>query len=148
MSEFAFSISLPPFHTSWASPEHKFLGVCINDTLTWHEHVQQVSSTVSRNLNLLRRLSWFPPKSALLVFYCSYILPFFDYCDVVRGCCTKEEALFTGKADLIRGLPHTAHDHDLYYCSIWNIYWTTLLWQCHHDFPPPPLASPPNPLII
>ena len=71
----------------------KFLGVCINDTLTWHKHVQQVSSTVSRNLNLLRRLSWFLPKSALLVFYRSYILPSFDYCDVVWGCCTKEEAL-------------------------------------------------------
>ena len=61
----------------------KFLGVYINDTLTWHEHVQQVSSTVSRNLNLLWWLSWFPPKSALLVFYCFYILPSFDYCDVV-----------------------------------------------------------------
>ena len=52
----------------------KFLGVCINNTLTWREHVQQVSSTVSRNLNLLRQLSWFLPKSALLAFYRSYIL--------------------------------------------------------------------------
>ena len=28
----------------------KFLGVCINDTLTWREHVRLVSSTMSRNL--------------------------------------------------------------------------------------------------
>ena len=46
---------------------------------------------MSRNLNLLRRLSWFLPKAALLVFYHSYILPSFHYCDVIWGCCTKEE---------------------------------------------------------
>ena len=69
-----------------------FLGVCINDTLNWCEHVWLVSSTVSRNLNLLWRRSWFLPKAALLVFYCSYILPSFDYCDVVWVCCTKDEA--------------------------------------------------------
>ena len=61
--------------------------------LTWHDPVQHMSFTASRNLNLLQRLSWFLHKSALLVFYCSYILLSFDYCDVVWGCCTKEEAL-------------------------------------------------------
>ena len=35
----------------------KFLWVLINDTLVWHEHVRYVRSTMSRNLNLLRRLS-------------------------------------------------------------------------------------------
>ena len=39
---------------------------------------------------MLRRLSWFLPKAALLF---SYILPSFDYCDVVWGCCLNEEAL-------------------------------------------------------
>ena len=71
----------------------KFLGVCINDTLTWREHVQYVAATVSTNLNLLRCLSWFLPEAALLLFYRSYILPSFDYCDVVWGCCSNEEAL-------------------------------------------------------
>ena len=71
----------------------KFLRGCINDTLTWREHVQYVAATVSRNLNLLRRLSWFLPKTALLLFYCSYILPSFNHCDVVWGCCSNEEAL-------------------------------------------------------
>ena len=76
----------------------KFLRVCINDTLTWREHVQYVAATVSRNLNLLHRLSWFLPKAALLL---SYILPSFDYCDVV-WCCSNEEAL------LLEGLQNFA----------------------------------------
>ena len=78
--------------TSFPHQLSKFQCVCINDTLNWCEHVWLASSTVSRNLNLLRRLSWFVPKVALLVFYCSYILPSFNYCDVVWGYCIKDEA--------------------------------------------------------
>ena len=39
----------------------KFLGCIINDHLTWYDHVAYLSSKVSRNINLLRRLSWFLP---------------------------------------------------------------------------------------
>ena len=46
----------------------KFLGVVINDTLTWSDHVHLVHKKVSRNLNLLRRLSWFLPKPLLVLF--------------------------------------------------------------------------------
>ena len=70
----------------------KFLGVYLNDTLTWSNHIEEVSVKVSRNIALLRRLSWFLPQSALLLFYKSFILPLFDYCDVVWYSCTKEEA--------------------------------------------------------
>ena len=35
----------------------KFLGVTINDTLTWSDHINMVCAKVSRNINLLRRLS-------------------------------------------------------------------------------------------
>ena len=49
-----------------STPVQQVHGVCINDTLTWHEQVQYVSATVSRNLNLLQRLYWFLPKAVLL----------------------------------------------------------------------------------
>ena len=61
----------------------KFLGCIINDHLTWDDHIAHVSSKVSRNINLLRRISWFLPRHALQAFYKAYILPSFDYCDVV-----------------------------------------------------------------
>ena len=48
--------------------------------------------TRSCSLNLLRRLSWFLPQP-LLLYLKSYILPSFDYCDVVWSGCTKGEAL-------------------------------------------------------
>ncbi len=68
------------------------LGVLINDTLTWSDLVNMVCNTVARSLSLLCRLSWFLPQS-LLLYVKSYILPSFDYCDVVWSGCTKAEAL-------------------------------------------------------
>ena len=72
---------------------YKFLGVVVNDTLTWVDHIDMVCKKVSRNLNLLCHLSWFLPRSLLLFFLKSYILPHFDYCDVVWFGCTKSESL-------------------------------------------------------
>ena len=71
----------------------KFLGVYINDTLTWYDHIDKLCSKVTRSLHLLRRLSWFLPKNLLLLFLKSYILPSFDYCDIVWSGCTKQQSL-------------------------------------------------------
>ena len=38
------------------------------------------------------RLSWFLPSSLLLIYLKSYVLPHFDYCDVVWSSCTQEES--------------------------------------------------------
>ena len=70
----------------------KFLRVVVNDTLTWNDHIDLVCKKVSRHLNLLRRLSWFLPQHLLLLYLKSYILPIFDYCDVVWFGCTKSDS--------------------------------------------------------
>ena len=56
-----------------------------------HEFMYIVSSR--GRSSLLRNLSWFLPRSALMKFYEAYILPTFDYCDVVWFCCTRTQAL-------------------------------------------------------
>ena len=50
----------------------KFLGVLLNDTLTWSDHIVHICTKVSRSLNL--HLSWFLPKS-LLLYFKSYVIP-------------------------------------------------------------------------
>ena len=50
-----------------------------------------VCAKVSRNLNLLRHLSWFLPQP-LLLFLKSYNLPLLHYCDIVWSKCTKSKA--------------------------------------------------------
>ena len=71
----------------------KVLGVEVNDPLTWVDHIGMVCKKVTRRLNLLHRLSWFLPCPILLLFLKSYILPHFDYCDVVWITCTNSESL-------------------------------------------------------
>ena len=70
----------------------KFLGVIINNTLTWSDHINYIAQKVSHSICFLRRLSWFLPRSLLVLFLKSYILPVFDYCDLVWASCTKQEA--------------------------------------------------------
>ena len=73
--------------------QFKFLGVVVNDSLTWSDHIDLVCNKVSRSLNLLRRVSYFLPRPLLLLFLNSYILPHLDYCDVVWSSCTKSQSL-------------------------------------------------------
>ena len=70
----------------------KFLGVLVDNTLTWSDHIDMVCNKVTRSLNLLYCLSWFLPQP-LLLYFKSYILPSFDCCNVVWSECTKDEAL-------------------------------------------------------
>ena len=73
-------------HTIKQVRVYKFLGIQINDTLTSKNHIV---FKASRQINLLRRLSWFLPR---ILFYKSYIMPIFDYCDVVWQRCTSQES--------------------------------------------------------
>ena len=46
----------------------KFLDVQLNNTLTWSDHVNKICLKVSRNLNLLRHISWFLPQLILILY--------------------------------------------------------------------------------
>ena len=70
----------------------KFLGVIVNDTLTWDGHINHVVSKISHNINLLRRISWFLPSSLLVQYLKYYVLPLLDYCDTVRNGCTQKNS--------------------------------------------------------
>ena len=74
-------------------PIFTFLGCVINECLTWDDHIQHITTKATRNINLLRHLSWFLPRKTLVKFYEAYILPTFDYYDVVWYSCSREQAL-------------------------------------------------------
>ena len=71
----------------------KLLGCIINHHLSWDDHIQHITAKVTRSINLLWRMSWFLPKKMLLMFYNSYVIPTFDYCDTVWSSgCTATQA--------------------------------------------------------
>ena len=71
---------------------YKYLGVVINDTLSWSNHIDLVRRKAAKGIGLLRRLSWFLPRQALCTMYSAYVLPHFTYADAVWGTCTQVQS--------------------------------------------------------
>jgi hypothetical protein len=61
----------------------KFLGVIINDTLSWEDHVKLVKRKVNKNISVICRLCKCMPRSVLLQLYYNLINPYFEYCNIV-----------------------------------------------------------------
>ena len=62
---------------------YKYLGVVINETLTWDNHVEYIRSKINKKLGLLKLIKSYLPLSARITFFNSFILPLFDYGDLV-----------------------------------------------------------------
>ena len=65
--------------------DFNFLGLTIDDTLSWKDHIQKISTKISRVIGVLNRLKKFLPSSILILLYNSLILPHLQYCSLVWG---------------------------------------------------------------
>ena len=61
----------------------KYLGMIVDDKLTWNQHVDYISSKITRNIGILKRVRHFIPKESLLLLYHTLIEPYFKYCSIV-----------------------------------------------------------------
>lgn len=65
--------------------EFRFLGVIIDDKLTWKAHIAHVKSKVSKNIFILNKVKFLLNCKVLRILYCSLILPYFSYCVEIWG---------------------------------------------------------------
>ena len=72
---------------------HKHLGVILQDNCKWNSHIQSIVAKVRLSLACLRSYKYTFSRRTLNTIYTSFILPHFDYADVVWDNCT--EALST-----------------------------------------------------
>ena len=61
----------------------KFLGVIINKTLTWTDHIHIIKSKVSKNLGLISFIKKNVPLSVLKTLYNTLVQPYLEYCNIV-----------------------------------------------------------------
>ena len=66
----------------------KLLGIHIDDKLSWSTHIDNLCSTISSKISLLRQLSKYVSIDVQKKFYQGYILPLIDYGSVVWGTTT------------------------------------------------------------
>ena len=63
----------------------KFLGVLIDECLSWKNHIDCVSKTISRNIGIMNKLKHFIPDCILYTLYCTLVLPYLNYGIVIWG---------------------------------------------------------------
>ena len=63
----------------------KFLGAIIDENLTWKNHIDAISKTISRNIGMLTKLKHFIPENILYSLYCTLILPYINYGVIIWG---------------------------------------------------------------
>ena len=67
----------------------KYLGLLIDSSLTWKNHIDQVALRISKAVGLLAKLRHFVPRIILLKYYKSLILPNVLYGLTVWGMASK-----------------------------------------------------------
>ena len=63
----------------------KFLGVLIDEKLTWSVHVNDICCKISRSIGAMNRLKCIIPNQVLLTLYYTMILPYIMYCCIIWG---------------------------------------------------------------
>ena len=61
----------------------KFLGVHLDQHLTWNAHTSQIASKISKNMGILSKISYLLPTQLRLNLYYSLIHPYLSYCNMI-----------------------------------------------------------------
>ena len=67
----------------------KYLGLMVDDCLTWEAHVEYITGKINRGIGILKRVRHIVWKDSLMLLYQTIIEPCFRYYDVVWGQCNK-----------------------------------------------------------
>jgi len=67
---------------------HRLLGVTIDDQLSWHTHVENICKTISKNLYLLSKLTYFTDSPTRKLFYNAHIQSHIDYASTIWDGCS------------------------------------------------------------
>ena len=61
----------------------KFLGVIIDENLTWMNHMNLVTSKISKNIGVMRKLSYYLLTDAIKSLYYTLVYPYIHYGNII-----------------------------------------------------------------
>ena len=84
--------------------ETTFLGVVIDNKLSWKAHILHISGKISKSIAILRILRYSFPKNVLRMIYMSLIFSHINYCNLIWGSAKKTilEPLFKLQKKAVR----------------------------------------------
>lgn len=60
--------------------ENAFLGVIIDNKLSWKAHIRHIKTKISKSLSIINKVKFCLDENAFRTLYCTLVLPFFMYC--------------------------------------------------------------------
>ena len=90
--------------------EFKYLGIILDNHLSWKPHINMVSQKISKTIGIMNRLKNTLPNDVLQIIYYSLVLPYLNYGILVWGCkCQNLSILQKRSVRLIVGEKYNAH---------------------------------------
>ena len=68
----------------------QYLGVILDPLLSWSDHIDYVSTIVSKRIGVIRRVKFYLPSATLIMLANALVFPYFDYCSPVWSNCNIE----------------------------------------------------------
>ena len=98
--------------------DFNFLGLIINENLTWQSHINKLSGKISRSLGVMNRLKRFLSSDVLRIIYNSMILPHLQFGILCWGCENSRLAKLQKRAlRIICHSKYNAHTEPLFKAS-------------------------------
>ena len=94
--------------------EFNFLGLTLDEHLSWKPHVQKVANKTSRAIGIIRRLKNIIPISVLRILYNTLILPHFHYCILSWGFRMGRQTFAETSCTVMSGSHYNAHTDPLF----------------------------------
>ena len=94
----------------------KYIGVILDEQLTWRDHIDYISTKIKRNIGAIKRIRNSLPKEYLEMLYKTIVEPHFRYCNTVWGPCgdtllNRLQALQNRAARIISSQKYDNTDH-------------------------------------
>ena len=86
----------------------KFLGVYIDNKLTWKDHIKFISGKLSRGIGMVIKARKFLDKASLINIYYSFFYPYITYCNHIWGNASKSylNRIFILQKKIVRIISH------------------------------------------
>ena len=102
-------------------PSYKYLGIHLDQTLSFNHHMKKVINTISHKLYIFSKIRRYLNDFSALTVYKTMILPYFDYGDVIYmfsnvSLLNKMDRLHKRGLNISLRLYNPINDIDLYNC--------------------------------
>ena len=65
--------------------ETKFLGIYLDNKLSWNSHIKHISSKISKSVYIMKYLKYIFPTNILKTLYQTLVFPYMNYCNIIWG---------------------------------------------------------------